>query len=351
VATSPFLQSKAPAGEPGVPPWRVLLVDDEPMVHTVTRLALRDMQFAGRGVEFHSATSAAEARQVLAKLPDLAVAWIDVVMEHDQAGLELVNYIRNVEHNTAIRLVLQTGQPGLAPEREALSKYDINAYIDKANTDANRLYATLLTALRSYNEVLQLQNAMRYLEQLAITDQRTGLQNSKSLPVASARALRAAQRRHEPVTVVFMDVDDFKRVNDERGHLASDEVLRAVGAAILANSRAEDSCFRYGGDEFVTILPNCTEEQALNHYCRRLSDSFALAGVSVSMGAAHTGPDRYESIETLIHRADVRMYTAKRHRRLERVHLQSLAHASEPPACTDRADAPKPCEVQWQTGV
>ncbi len=351
MATSPFLQSKAPAVDPGVPPWRVLLVDDEPMVHTVTRLALREMQFAGRGVEFHSAMSAAEARQVLANIPDLAVAWIDVVMEHDQAGLELVNYIRNVENNSAIRLVLQTGQPGLAPEREALSKYDINAYLDKASTDANRLYATLLTALRSYNEVLQLQNAMRYLEQLTITDQRTGLQNSKSLPVASARALRAAQRRHEPVTVVFMDVDDFKRVNDEKGHLAGDEVLRAVGAAILSNSRAEDSCFRYGGDEFVTILPNCTEEQALNHYCRRLADSFALAGVSVSMGAAETGPDRYESIESLIHRADVRMYTAKRNRRLEKVRLQGLAPATEAPEHSDRADAPKACEVQMQTDV
>ena len=138
------------------------------------------------------------------------------------------------------------------------------------------------------------------------------------------------------------------------------QVLRAVGAAILSNSRAEDSCFRYGGDEFVTILPNCTEEQALNHYCRRLADSFALAGVSVSMGAAETGPDRYESIESLIHRADVRMYTAKRNRRLARAATLLPAPAPDHPDEDDRpdradrpdwADAPKACEVQMQTDV
>jgi diguanylate cyclase (GGDEF)-like protein len=296
-------------------PWHILIVDDEPMVHTMTRLALGDMRFDGRGQTFHSAHSLAEAQEILERVPDIAVAFIDVVMETDHAGLDLVSYIRNELANASMRIVLRTGQPGHAPERVALNDYDINAYLDKTGTDATRLYSTLLTALRSHNEVTRMRTAMQHLETLAATDQLTGLSNVKNLRSALTRAIGGARRRDEPLSIVFLDVDDFKRVNDEAGHLRGDEVLRAVGSAILSHSRIEDGCFRYGGDEFLVILPMCTAEQARAHYCRRLQEEFVRIGISASQGVAQTGPLEYDDVDGLLSRADQDMYAQKRARK------------------------------------
>ncbi|CAN5866303.1 hypothetical protein BH11PSE8_BH11PSE8_05480 [soil metagenome] len=317
----------SPLGPPCIPdapsaqtvqavPWRILIVDDEPMVHSMTRLAVSDMRFEDRPQEFYSAHSASEAREVLARVPDIAVAFIDVVMENDRAGLDLVSHIRKDLGNTSMRIILRTGQPGVAPERLALTEYDINAYLDKASTDALRLYAALLTALRSYGEISRMRQAMRHLETLASTDQLTGLNNPKNLRPSLLRALNSAQRRLEPLSVVFLDIDDFKRINDQHGHLAGDEILRAVGSAVLSHSRADDGCFRYGGDEFMVILPRCTAAEAREHYCRRLQEEFARIGVFASQGIAQTGPQSYCGPDELIGLADEDMYLNKRARKL-----------------------------------
>ena len=98
-------------------PWRVLVVDDEPDIQRLTALNLRGFEFAGRPLELIEAASAAEAREKLGKYGDIALALIDVVMESDDAGLKLVEHIRNDLGNRMIRLVIRTGQPGVAPER------------------------------------------------------------------------------------------------------------------------------------------------------------------------------------------------------------------------------------------
>ena len=87
-----------PAPVPAIAPWCVLLVDDEPQVHEVTRLALRGFEFQQRGLELLSAYSAAEARAVFAQRDDIALALIDVVMETEHAGLDLVRYLRGLNH-------------------------------------------------------------------------------------------------------------------------------------------------------------------------------------------------------------------------------------------------------------
>jgi len=296
-------------------PWHVLIVDDEPMAHTITEMALRDMVFEGHRVVFHSAYSGQHARALLAELPQIAVAFIDVVMESDDAGLDLVSFIRNERDDHLMRIVLRTGQSGTLPERHSLHDHDINTYLDKAGVDASRLYAALLTGLRSFGEVKQLREAMQRLEALVSTDSLTGLGSQRHLRAALQRALSAARRRAEPLSLVFLDLDNFKHINDEQGHLRGDEVLRAVGQAILSHSRTEDGCFRYGGDEFVVILPSCTADQARAHYCRRLLDEFERIDVCASVGVAQTGPEHYDELELLIQIADADMYAAKRVRK------------------------------------
>jgi signal transduction histidine kinase/CheY-like chemotaxis protein len=137
-------------------PWKVLVVDDEPDVHSMTRFALDDFKFAGKSLQLFQAMSALEARDILAKESSIAVALIDVVMETDDAGLQLVDFIRNELKDPLIRLIIRTGQPGMAPEREVIDRYDIDDYKSKTELRADKLYTTMRVALKSYRDLTAL---------------------------------------------------------------------------------------------------------------------------------------------------------------------------------------------------
>ena len=158
------IPSSTPPAEPAQPPWRVLVVDDEPEVHTITRLALRDCEFLHRGLAFIFANSAAEARAVFIAQPDVALAFIDVVMETDHAGLELVTFVRQQLGNAAVRLILRTGQPGAAPEREVIRDFDIDDYLAKTSITASKLYTATISSLRAYQRIRSLQTTQQQLE-------------------------------------------------------------------------------------------------------------------------------------------------------------------------------------------
>lgn len=146
--------------------WRVLLVDDEPDVHEATKLALKNVAIEGRTLLFEHAYSAEQARTLLQKSDLFAVAMIDVVMENDSAGLQLVRYIREVLKNSAIRIILRTGQPGYAPEIATIHDYDINDFRTKTDLTQTRLFTSLTMAIRSYAQIQQLEANRRGLEQI-----------------------------------------------------------------------------------------------------------------------------------------------------------------------------------------
>ncbi|MEK7991916.1 MAG: HD domain-containing phosphohydrolase [Thiotrichaceae bacterium] len=134
-------------------PWKVLIVDDEPDVHAITRLNLKSFDFAEKNLMFLQAMSAREAKEILQREENIAVALVDVVMEEEDAGLKLVEYIRNDLGNKMIRLVIRTGQPGIAPERLVVDRYDIDDYKDKTELTAQKLYTTIRSALKSYRDL------------------------------------------------------------------------------------------------------------------------------------------------------------------------------------------------------
>ena len=148
------------------PPWKVLLVDDEPEVHEVTRLVLASFRFDDRPLQIISAHSASEAREILRAHDDIAVAFLDVVMETDQAGLELAQFIRTDLANPDIRIVLRTGQPGQAPEHEVIARYDINDYKEKTELTAQKLSTTLFAALRAWRDIMTIKEHKRGLERV-----------------------------------------------------------------------------------------------------------------------------------------------------------------------------------------
>ncbi|RZL38005.1 MAG: response regulator, partial [Rubrivivax sp.] len=124
-------------------PWRILIVDDDGDVHKATELAMQGLTVEGQPLLFLHASSAAQARQMLAREEDLAVVLLDVVMESEDAGLQLVRHIRDERHMNAVRIVLRTGQPGYAPEIETVQAYDINDYKTKSELTRTRLYTVL----------------------------------------------------------------------------------------------------------------------------------------------------------------------------------------------------------------
>lgn len=133
--------------------WRVLIVDDEEQVHKITALVLQNCRFDGGDIELTHAYSMAEAQTILSEQEPFALALIDVVMETDDAGLRLVEYIRETLNNVEIRLVLRTGQPGQAPEAEVIRKYDINDYKNKTELTSTKLKTLLYSTLRSYRDI------------------------------------------------------------------------------------------------------------------------------------------------------------------------------------------------------
>jgi signal transduction histidine kinase/DNA-binding NarL/FixJ family response regulator len=134
-------------------PWKILIVDDEPEVHTLTRLGLSNFEFAKRPLQLFEALSAQAAKEILVTEANIAVAIIDVVMESDDAGLKLINFIRKELNNRLIRLIIRTGQQEVAPVQAIIEHYDIDDYKDKTELTIHKLYTTIRLALKSYHDL------------------------------------------------------------------------------------------------------------------------------------------------------------------------------------------------------
>ena len=146
--------------------WKVMIVDDEPEVHRITKITLNKFEFDNRPIEFLNAYSAAEAKKLLATTPDVALLLLDVVMEVDHAGLDVVKYVREELQNKMVRIVLRTGQPGQAPEDDVVTNYDINDYKDKTELTSQKLRTLLRASLRSYRDIRTLESNRQGLEKV-----------------------------------------------------------------------------------------------------------------------------------------------------------------------------------------
>ncbi|MBN1880119.1 DUF3369 domain-containing protein [bacterium] len=150
-------------------PWKVIIADDEPEIHSVTRLVLDDFQFDNRRLVFLSAFSGNETCALIRENPDTALLLLDVVMESEHAGLDVVKYIRETLKNGFVRIILRTGQPGQAPERKVISTYDINDYKDKTELTTDRLYTTIMASLRAYRDLQRIERNRKSLESIVAT--------------------------------------------------------------------------------------------------------------------------------------------------------------------------------------
>lgn len=455
-----FLRDDPDADPGGAEPWLVLVVDDDEQVHAMTRVLLGDFVFEDRPFAMVSAFSAAEARAILAERSDVPVMLLDVVMEAQDSGLELIHHIRRDLGNQRVRIILRTGQPGQAPERDVIVAYDVNDYKAKSELTSQKLFTSLVGALRAWRDITtieqlnqtlerrvaertaelarqraQAEEQRRFVEQLiemmpspvwyedsegrrvlcnrafrdlfperpdegaggdgegnagrdpvgqarwvpaadpssmafetsvtvpggftrellvvrkslpgaeggpqgsigiatditarrlmerelhrlAITDALSGVHNRRHLLGILAGAVAQAAHGVEPASLVMLDVDHFKRINDEYGHAAGDRTIEFVAAEFRQHLRNTDSIGRIGGEEFAILLPGATLKAA-GAIAERIRAGIAATPIPLPNGGEHPITASFgvtqlrpgqDSVEAVLHRADQALYRAK----------------------------------------
>ncbi|MBT1248112.1 HD domain-containing phosphohydrolase [Thermosipho sp. 1244] len=150
--------------------WKVLLVDDEEDIHALTSIILKDIKFKNKRIKLLSAYSAKQAKELLIKEKDISLSIIDIVMENENSGLELVKFIRETLNNQIMRIVIRTGQPGYAPPRDIILKYNINDYREKSELSSNGLFTMVIARLREYSEIKKLYSQKNLLEKFDTID-------------------------------------------------------------------------------------------------------------------------------------------------------------------------------------
>ncbi|MEM7030555.1 MAG: adenylate/guanylate cyclase domain-containing protein [Chloroflexota bacterium] len=234
--------------------WKVMIVDDEEEIHTVTKLALDDFIFEDKGLTFLSAYSGQEAKDLILEHPDTAIILLDVVMETDQAGLVVAKFIREDVANQNVRIILRTGQPGQAPEQTVIVNYDINDYKAKTELTTQKLFTTIVTALRSFRDVTSLDRLAQATSKFVPSE---FLDILKKESVADVKLGDQIQRE---MTIMFSDIRDFTALSEEMSPQENFDFINAYLSRVSPHIRAHQGIIdKYIGDAIMALFPDSAD--------------------------------------------------------------------------------------------
>ena len=152
-------------------PYKIIISDDDEDVHKMTKLVLKGFQMEGAGLVFLDAYSEADTILLLNENPDTAIILLDVVMEDNESGLRVVKYMREVQKNNLTRIILRTGQPGVAPEEKIIVDYEIDDYKLKVELTAQKLISTIYVCLRAHKNIKALNRHKEGLQKVITASQ------------------------------------------------------------------------------------------------------------------------------------------------------------------------------------
>ncbi len=288
-------------------PARVLVVDDSPLIRTVVRRQLEIHGFAV--VEAGDGSAALELARTDA--PDV------VILDIEMPGLDGRSVLQTMQHDDKLAhvpVIFLTGRTDLG---DVIAGLDSGAHDYLAKPfEPGELLARVRGAVRVKQLTDELRRQNLRLEQLARTDVLTGLPNRRHLEERLRAAISQSVRHGQPVSVAILDVDRFKSINDDLGHAAGDTVLVEVATRMTRGSRLEDVVGRWGGEEFLAVLP-VTDAAGAVQAAERLRAVVAATPVpigngegrvvTISAGCALAAGD----LDDVVRRADEALYEAK----------------------------------------
>jgi two-component system cell cycle response regulator len=289
---------------------RILIADDD-------RLSLRLLEHTLEEWG-HDVVSCVDGLEAWRKLEDAGVSLVitDWIMP-GLDGLQLTGLIRERLAAPYIYVILLTGEEGRDSFFAAMDA-GVDDYLTKP-LDLAELRARLAVGHRVLALQDELRRALAVAEELATTDALTGLLNRRTILDRGAVAFEQSRRQRYPLSVIMADIDHFKQVNDAYGHQAGDRVLAAVAAALQSGIRRYDQIGRYGGEEFLVILPGCSAADvgAVAERMRQAVEALearengARLRLTASFGIASSVGDDEGSVALLIDAADRALYEAK----------------------------------------
>jgi diguanylate cyclase (GGDEF)-like protein len=294
---------------------KILIAEDDAISRRLLDTILKKW-----GYEVVVAFNGAQAWNELQKEDAPRLAILDWMMP-EMDGVEVCGKVRDRTDAPYVYILLLSAKS----QREDLVKgmeSGADDYITKP-FDANELKVRLRAGRRILDLQSQLMSAQEALREQAARDPLTGIWNRNAIFDTFRRELARAEREGSPLCIVMLDIDHFKNLNDTHGHMAGDAVLREFTGRIAASLRPYDAVGRYGGEEFLVVLPGCTLESGVRH-AERLrglitNNSFDTSEgrhtVSCSLGVASISPGGPNDPDSLIRAADAALYRAKRNGR------------------------------------
>jgi diguanylate cyclase (GGDEF)-like protein len=324
---APFAAPAFIAAEAGSSkPTQVLVVDDSAVYRKLIGDHLRSWGF---GVSL--AESGSEAWQILEHPEAPKLVLLDWVLP-DLDGIEICQRIRRAGSSRPyVYVILLTSNEGRQNMLDAMQA-GADDYLVKP-FDELELKARLLVGKRILELQEELVSARESMRHAATHDSLTGLMNRGEIVAMLERELERARREHYPVGVILGDIDHFKNVNDTLGHLFGDEALREIGRRLRSQLRIYDGVGRYGGEEFLLVLPNCDLPNALlraNELREIIANGPVLCSgeqklITMSMGVAVSACDKKNEVEAMLKEADIGLYEAKEKGRNRIEHCPSAA--------------------------
>ncbi|WP_018175742.1 diguanylate cyclase [Thioalkalivibrio sp. AKL8] len=286
----------------------VLYVEDSP---TVARVMTRILE--GMGLEVAHFRSASAALNAFDEATwDLVLS--DILVEGDISGMGLVSRLRHrFPDKTSLPIVAMSGLDD--PNRRAeLFRLGVNDFVTKPvlEDEVRARIGNLLANKRLLEEV---QGQRQKLYDMAMIDPLTGLRNRNVLAECAARFFTEANQKDMALSLILLDIDHFKQINDSHGHLVGDEVLVGVGELLRTTGREVDVALRFGGEEFLLVLPECdlfdahTRAEELRQQLRELQP--AGLTITASFGVTSRPCGREVDMNDLFRVADQAVYQAK----------------------------------------
>lgn len=289
---------------------KILVCDDDPADRKLVRAYLQQIDI--REIVLLEAGQRAEIQNALDK-GRIDLVFMDIQMP-EKSGMEWLAEI--VEKQTA-PVVMLTGSGSEEVAVQSLQKGAVG-YLPKSKLSTEKLAETIDDAMKRWRQIQQGRANQEELERMANIDSLTGLLNRGAILRKLSEQMKHAKRYRNELSLSLLDIDHFKKVNDQYGHLTGDDVLEQVAILMWQNIRDADIIGRYGGEEFIIILPRTDLSSALNVAERvrkmieasKMKDSEGnMFGITVSQGISiyKLGEDEH----SLISRADNALYKAK----------------------------------------